>query len=264
MKLNTIYNMDILSFLKDIPDNTFDVSYLDPDYGVGINYFGKKYETEWDKYINWYCQLINECMRTLKETGNLFTINYPKQNSYLRVLCLDKIAYDVRDYSWCYNTNVGMSPKRFTTAHRSILHATKTKNNAFYKENVVVPYENQKDKRIQKRIIEGHKGRMPYDWFYFDLVKNVSKDKTFHSCQIPLGLFELLIKSSSNEGDDILIAFGGSGSELIKCKELKRNFVSCELHLEYYKMICDRLENNGIIKKEYKINGRAKCIKNNK
>ena len=94
---------------------------------------------------------------------------------------------------------------------------------------------------------------MPYSWFYFDLVKNVSKDKTFHPCQIPLKLVEMLIKSCTQEGDDVFILFGGSGSELFTCKNLKRNFISCELHPDYYKMIIDRLENNGEIKDEFRL-----------
>ena len=95
---------------------------------------------------------------------------------------------------------------------------------------------------------------MPYSWFYFDLVKNVSKDKTFHSCQIPLHLVEMLIKSCTKENDDCFILFGGSGSELMLCKNLKRNYISCELHSEYYNMILDRLNNeNGSIKSEYRI-----------
>ena len=65
-----------------------------------------------------------------------------------------------------------------------------------------------------QRMAEGHLGRMPYSWFYFDLVKNVSKDKTFHACQIPLDLVEMLIKSCTKPGDDVFILFGGSGSEL--------------------------------------------------
>lgn len=148
---------------------------------------------------------------------------------------------------WIYNTNVGHTPKRFTTAHRSILHATKSKENNFYKDNVAVPYQNPTDKRIKQRIADGHLVRMPYSWFYFDLVKNVSKDKTFHSCQIPLNLVEMLIKSCTQENDDVFILFGGSGSEIILCKNLKRNFISCELHPEYYEMIQDRLQNNGKI-----------------
>ena len=130
------------------------------------------------------------------------------QNAYLRVKYLDENAYDVQDYAWIYNTNVGHSHRRFTTAHRSILHATKSKDNHFFKDQVAVPYQNPTDKRIMQRMADGHSGRMPYSWFYFDLVKNVSKDKTFHACQIPLGLVEMLIKSCTLEHDDMLVLFG--------------------------------------------------------
>jgi site-specific DNA-methyltransferase (adenine-specific) len=236
-----------------MPEQSLDVVYGDPDYNVGINYAGKNYTKEWEKYIEWYIQLTKECMRVLKPTGNLFMINYPKQNAYLRVKFLDEVAYDIQDYVWVYNTNVGHSKRRFTTAHRSILHATKSKNNHFYKEHVAQPYQNPNDKRIKKRISEGHKGRMPYSWLYFDLVKNVSKDKTFHAAQIPLPLVELLIKATTKEQDDIFILFGGSGSEIVLCQELKRNFVSCEIHPDYYEMIIDRLNNQGKIRKEYRL-----------
>lgn len=227
--------------------------YGDPDYNVGINYAGNNYTRKWNEYIDWYIKLTEECMRVLKPTGSLFMMNYSKQNAYLRVKYLDEAAYDVQDYVWIYNTNVGHSPKRFTTAHRSILHATKSKENNFYKEQVALPYQNPTDKRIKGRIEAGHLGRMPYSWFYFDLLKNVSKDKTFHACQIPLNLVEMLIKSCTIENDDIFILFGGSGSELILTKNLKRNYISCELHKEYYDMIIDRLNHNGKIKDEFRL-----------
>jgi site-specific DNA-methyltransferase (adenine-specific) len=63
----------------------------------------------------------------------------------------------------------------------------------------------------------------------------------------------MLIKSCTNEKDDVFILFGGSGSELVLCKELKRNFISCELHPEYFEMIKSRLENQGKIKDEYRL-----------
>lgn len=255
---NKVFNEDVLNVLKRIPDNSLDMVYGDPDYNVGINYSGKKYTQKWNDYINWYIELTKESMRVLKKTGNLFMINYPKQNAYLRVNYLDDNAYIVNDYVWVYNTNVGHSPKKLTTAHRSILHATKSKNNNFYKENIIVPYQNPDDKRIKERIKNGYLGRMPYSWLYYDLVKNVSKDKTFHSCQIPLDLVELLIKSSTKENDDCFILFGGSGSELVLCKKLKRNFISCEIHNKYYNMILDRLNNNGVIRREFKISFRKK------
>ena len=195
--------------------------------------------------MDWYVKLATECMRVLKPNGNLFFLNYSKQNSYLRVRCLDAVAYNVQDYIWIYNTNIGHSKKRLTTAHRSILHATKSKDNHFYKDNIAVPYQNPEDKRIKKRIDAGMKGRMPYSWFYFDLVKNVSKDKTSHPCQIPLKLVELLIKSCTGKNDDCFVLFGGSGSELFLCQRLNRNFISCEIEKHYYNMIVDRLKHSG-------------------
>lgn len=250
---NKVFNQDVMKILKDLPDKSIDMIYGDPDYNVGINYDGKSYTTNWNEYINWYIQLTKESMRVLKDTGNLFMINYPKQNSYLRVKYLDEAAYDVHDYVWIYNTNVGHSKKKFTTAHRSILHARKTKDNNFYKDQVAQPYKNPTDKRILDRISNGHKGRMPYSWAYFNLVKNVSKDKTFHSCQIPVKLVELLIRASTKVNDSIFVLFGGSGSEVITAKNLKRNFITCEIHKKYYNMILDRLNNDGKISPEYKL-----------
>jgi site-specific DNA-methyltransferase (adenine-specific) len=63
----------------------------------------------------------------------------------------------------------------------------------------------------------------------------------------------MLIKSCTKENDDIFILFGGSGSELVLCQRLKRNFISCELHEEYCNMINDRLNNNGFIDTKYKL-----------
>jgi site-specific DNA-methyltransferase (adenine-specific) len=252
----SVFNEDVFETFKRLDDNSVDMIYGDPDYNVGINYAGKKYTQKWDEYIEWYINLAKESLRVLKPDGNLFLINYPKQNAYLRVKYLDENAYNVFDYIWVYNTNVGHSPKKFTTAHRSVLHAVKSKDNKFYKDNVAVPYQNPTDKRIMQNIANGSKGRMPYSWWYFDLVKNVSKDKTFHSCQIPLNLVEMLIKVSTQENDLIQILFGGSGSEIVLCKNLKRNFISSELHKPYYDMIIDRLKNNGVIKQSYKLQHR--------
>jgi len=96
---------------------------------------------------------------------------------------------------------------------------------------------------------------MPYSWLYYNLVKNVSKDKTFHACQIPLPLFEKLILASTQENDTVFILFGGSGSEIVDCIKLNRNFVSCEIHPEYYQMILDRIQKGGIIEDKYRLNG---------
>jgi len=259
--LNKIFLKDIMELLKELPDKSVDMVYGDPDYNVGIKYGDKSYTKTFDEYIEWYIELAKESLRVLKDDGNMFLINYPKQNAYLLVKYLDKVCYEVLDYVWIYNTNIGHSPKRFTTAHRSILHCRKTKNNKFYKENVAVPYQNPNDKRILQNLAKGSKGRMPYDWFYFDLVKNVSKEKTFHACQIPQKLSEMLIKACTLPGDIVLILFGGSGSEIEVCQRLNRQYISAEIDEKYYKMIIDRL-GKGKIDEKYRLNIKKSEIKN--
>lgn len=239
--INKVYNCDVLDILKKLPNESVDLLYIDPDYNVGIDYRGTKYKLKWDAYIDWYGKIVTESMRVMKSKGNLFTINYPRQNSYLRVRYLDKLAYRVNEYVWIYNANIGHSPYAFTTAHRSILHATKCKNNNFYKKAVAMPYQNLKDKRIINLIKRGNLGRMPYSWFYFNMVKNVSREKTFHPCQIPIDLVKMIYNVSTKIGDTIFILFGGSGSEILLAKELQRNYISCEVNEEYYKNILARL-----------------------
>ena len=250
--INKVIQGDVMDTLRALPAECVDMIWGDPDYGVGINYGGRRYTKKWAEYIAWYVAMTRECLRVLKPDGNLLMMNYPKQNAHLRVRCLDDSAFAVFDYVWVYPTNVGHSPKRLTTAHRSILHATKSANNKFYKAQVAQPYRNPTDKRIQGRIAEGSPGRMPYSWLQYNLVKNVSSEKTFHACQIPQELSELFINACTQPGDNVFVLFGGSGSEVAKVKELKRNYLTCEIHPDYCEIIRARLQNNAI-KKEHRL-----------
>lgn len=255
--LNKVYNCDVMHVLKDLPDNSVDMIFGDPDYNVGIKYGGNNYTQKFEDYINWYIELAKESMRVLKDDGNLFMLNYPKQNAHLRVKYLDLHFQNINEYVWVYNTNVGHTPRRFTTAHRSILHVRKTADNKFFKDNVALPYKNPTDKRIQQNLANGSKGRMPYSWFEFNLVKNISREKTEHSCQIPQKLTELLIEASTKEGDVVFPLFGGSGAEVEVARKLKRNFLTAELNPRYCEIIENRLR-KGYIDNEYRLGPRGK------
>ena len=249
---NRVVNADVMDTLRDLPDGCVDMIYGDPDYNVGIKYDGQRFTSSWDEYVDWYVDLARECLRVLRPDGNMFFINYPKQNAYLRVKYLDEHAHAVHDYVWVYNTNVGHSSRRFTTAHRSILHATKSKQNRFYKEQVAQPYKNPTDPRIKERLRQGHKGRMPYSWLNYNLVKNVSRQKANHPCQIPEALSELLIKSCTLPGDAVFVLFGGSGSEVVQANNLGRVYLTCEIQPRYFTLIESRLQHDGEIQEEYR------------
>ena len=255
--LNKVYNGDVMHVLKDLPDNSVDMVFGDPDYNVGIKYGGNNYTRKFDDYINWYIELTRESMRVLKNDGNLFMLNYPQQNAHLRVKYLDLHFPNINEYVWVYNTNVGHTSKRFTTAHRSILHIRKSANNKFFKDDVALPYKNPSDKRILQNLANGSKGRMPYSWFEFNLVKNVSKEKTYHVCQIPQKLTEMLVKASTKPKDTVFVLFGGSGAEIDVCKNLNRQFISAEIDKKYCDIINDRLV-KGHIDQQYRLGPRGK------
>ncbi|HEV7702461.1 MAG TPA: DNA methyltransferase [Candidatus Paceibacterota bacterium] len=257
--LNKVYNGDVMHVLKNLPDNSVDMIFGDPDYNVGIKYNENNYTRKFEDYINWYIELTKESMRVLKPDGNLFMLNYPKQNAHLRVKYLDLLFPNINEYVWVYNTNVGHTPRRFTTAHRSILHVRKSAHNKFFKDAVALPYKNPTDKRVKQNIANGSKGRMPYSWFEFNLVKNVSKEKTNHACQIPQKLTEMLIKGATKPKDTVFVLFGGSGAEIDVCKKLNRNFISAEIDKKYCDIINDRLK-KGYIDETHKLGPRGKKI----
>ena len=251
--VNSLYEGKIEDLLPLIPDESIDCIFADPDYNVGVSYQGKSYTRKEAEYDAWCVDWAEQCRRVLKSDGNFFIINYPRNNAYLRVNYLDNNFHTVREYVWVYKANVGQGPTHFTTAHRTILHCTKTKRNRFYKEAVAVPYENPTDKRIRRLIRAGSPGRMPYSWFEFNLVKNVGRTKTFHSCQIPEQLSEMLFKATTRADDTVLVLFGGSGSELVVCQRLNLNFISAETNRDYCELIRQRLRSGGKVPERYRL-----------
>lgn len=68
------------------------------------------------------------------------------------------------------------------------------------------------------------------------------KGNYFHPQAIPLDLTKKFVEILSNKNDLVLDPFLGSGTTLIACMELKRNFIGIELKEEYIKMIKARLK----------------------
>ena len=69
-----------------------------------------------------------------------------------------------------------------------------------------------------------------------------------HPTQKPQDICQRIIKASSNENDNVLIPFAGSGSEIVACEELKRNWTAFEIEDSYIEIINKRLD-------EFKTNG---------
>ena len=132
-----------------------------------------------------------------------------------------KIAFQVGEFpdkvvSWVYNANL----KR---QHRHIGFFGVKPDFTKYTQ----PFKDVKDKRNLKKISEGIGARL-YDWWEINQVKNVSKEKTAHPCQMPLEVMKRIIGILPPEYT-IVDPFMGSGTTGLACKLLNRNlpYIRC-------------------------------------
>jgi DNA modification methylase len=232
---------DCIEVMRDMPSESIDLVIVDPPYNRGLNY-GGLYDDNKDEseYIIWCKMWLSDCIRLLNSTGSLYMINYP-ENAALLYPFLKKFMHFNRWITWCYPTNIGQSTKNYTRSQRAILFCSKTDKYKFNREDILQPYKNPEDKRIKALIENGSGGRAPYDVFYYNMVKNVSKDKTEHPCQIPEPLLEVFIKASSDRGDVVLDPLAGSFSTCAVAKRLGRKSIGIDINPDYVKIGSARL-----------------------
>lgn len=84
------------------------------------------------------------------------------------------------------------------------------------------------------------RGANLYDWWNINQVKNVSKEKTAHPCQMPLEVMRNIIGILPK---DCLVIdpFMGSGTTGVACKEIGVDFIGIELVPEYYEIAKERI-----------------------
>jgi len=224
---------DCLEKMKKMPSESTDLIITDPPFNIGKDYGGVyKDRKKHEEYIEWCKTWLLECIRILKKHGSLYLFNYPENNAYLLPFIQKNMIFR-RWMTWHYPTNTGHSKTNYTRTQHSIIFATKTKKAKFNRDAVAQPYKNPTDKRIKERLRNGSKGTAPYDVFHFNLVKNVSKDKTPHPCQIPVSLLRIFVKASSDVGDTVLDPFAGSFSTNVAAKELGRNSIGIDINPKY-------------------------------
>ena len=79
-----------------------------------------------------------------------------------------------------------------------------------------------------------------YDWWNVNQVKNVSKDKTKHPCQMPLEVMKRIVGILPDDAT-IIDPFMGSGTTGVACRELNREFAGIELNREYFEIAKKRI-----------------------
>lgn len=213
-----LFNDDCLKIIKTLPKNKDYIIVTDPPFNVGYHYNSYDDNKNDDDYYEW--------LGSIFEGSSVVCIHYPES---LYKLSFQLGLFPERVVSWVYNSN---TPRQ----HRDI---------AFFNvkpdfSKVKKPYKNLNDKRIMKRISEGKIGANLYDWWMVNQIKNVSKEKTEHPCQMPLEVMKNII-SILPEDKTIIDPFMGSGTTGVACKLLNRDFIGIEIDEKYFRIAKKRI-----------------------
>ena len=84
---------DCLKVMRDIPDDTFDMSFADPPFNLGKRYSSYKDGRMSDEYVDWCREWISEMVRVTKPTGSILVHNIPKWLTYYSAILNDKAHF---------------------------------------------------------------------------------------------------------------------------------------------------------------------------
>lgn len=242
--LNKITQGDSLNLLKQIPDNSVDVTFADPPFNLKKGYNSYKDSLKKQEYLNWCEKWINEMFRITKASGSIFIHNIPKWLIYFAEI-LNKNA----DFKHWISWDAPTSPmgKSLQPGHYGILfYAKNAKQLKFYE--IRHPHKRTRKTKILAKDYGGKKSMLhPYGPLVSDVWTDIhrikhNKFRDDHPCQLPIHLLERLILMSSDEGDIILDPFNGTGTTAIAAKRLGRKFIGFDLDENYVKITNQKLK----------------------
>ncbi|MBI5971332.1 MAG: site-specific DNA-methyltransferase [Deltaproteobacteria bacterium] len=241
--LNKITQGDCLGLLKNIPDESIDMTFADPPFNLKKGYNTYKDGLKLQEYLSW-CELwIAEMVRVTKPSGAIFLHNIPKWLTYYAAF-LNKIADFKHWIAWDAST-MPMG-KTLQPAHYGILfYAKKAKALKFYE--VRHPHKRE---RKSAYLIKDYGGKKPILHPFGPLVSDVwtdihrikhNKFRDEHPCQLPIHLLERLILMSTDEQDIVLDPFMGTGTTALAARRLGRNYIGFELDKDYAEITSSKL-----------------------
>lgn len=251
---------DCLELMKDITDESIDLTVTSPPYDNLRKYNGNIEQWNFEKFKN----IAKEIYRTTKtggvvvwvvgdqtkkgsETGTSF-----KQALYFIELGLnlhDTMIYqknnpvpqaDKTRYTQSFEYMFVFSKGKIKTVNR-IVEPCKHIGKIHFGKNKI--NEENCDRKIDRAV----KSFKPLKNIWCYNVGNNQSSKSKIACGVPAIFPEKLAKdhilSWSNEGDTVLDCFMGSGTTGIACVELKRNFIGIELDEKYFEIAKNRIDN---------------------
>ena len=245
-----IHETDARSFMRELPDASFDLIVCDGPYAVTTH--------EWDNVSDiqhFSLDLLKSVSHLLKPGGAVYLFGKPD--------CVDFIDY--RPFLTLQSKLVWYQPSRlaqgrvsYTNNYDVICYFTKGKAKTFNLDAIRVSQLVELEHRLRcERVPSVRNGKFGKTAFHPDgknpgdvwgdikqltyKSKELISRQLLNTIQKPERLMERLIKASSNPGDLVFDPFCGSGTVPVVCQRLGRRFVACEIKPRYYRIAQDRL-----------------------
>lgn len=235
----TLWQGDCLELMKNISDGSIDLILTDPPYGTT--------QCKWDNIIP-FDVMWEQINRIIKDNGVIALFANEPFASYLRISNIKNYKYD-----WYWNKT---TPTGFLNAKKQPMRNV---------ENICIFYKRQPCYNPQ--MSHGHKRKVStanhkrnskktedygeHDFVTYDstdryplqtLIFSTDKQKeAYHPTQKPIALLEYLIKTYTQENQQVLDFTMGSGSTGVACVNTNRNFIGIELDEKYFKIAKERI-----------------------
>jgi site-specific DNA-methyltransferase (adenine-specific) len=247
-----IHRGENLDVLREIPDGSIDLIYIDPPFNTGktqsrtrirttrsdagdrTGFAGRRYATtpiatrsfadSFGDYTAFLAPRMTEARRVLAAHGSLYVHLDYREVHYGKVL-LDRIfGRDsfLNEIIWAYDYG-GRPADRWPAKHDNILFYARDPRRHVFNADAVerIPY-------MAPGLVGPEKaarGKLPTDTWWHTIVPTTGREKTGYPAQKPVGILRRMIAASSDPGDLVLDFFAGSGTTGAACVELGRRFI---------------------------------------
>lgn len=252
MTAGTVVCADNLRVLRETPDDSVDLVYIDPPFNTGraqartyvrttrdaagdrTGFGGLRYATTrvasrafddaFDDYLAFLEPRLAEARRVLAPTGSLYVHLDYREVHYAKVL-LDGIfgrACFLNEIVWVYDYGA-RTKRRWPAKHDDILVYVKDPRRYHFSTEEIarIPY-------MAPGLVTAEKaarGKLPTDAWWHTIVSPTGKEKLGYPTQKPLGVLRRIVRASCPPGGLVMDFFAGSGTAGAAALESGRRFL---------------------------------------
>ncbi len=240
---DVVHEGDAIQILRQYPDESIDLVFADPPYNLDKNYTTYEDGQADQTYLDWCEGWLTEYIRILKPTGTLFLLNLPRWAIH-QADFLNRYLYF---QNWIVWDALSEPRGKIMPAHYALLFYSKKKTDFPFNYEAVSPIPARhyclRASCIRQRSKKGDQKTTPLNDIWWDVhrIKH-RRDRDYHPCQLPESLMERIIRLTTNPGDVVLDAFGGTGTTPLAALKLGRRYVAIDIDPNYVQIMRDKIK----------------------